>query len=94
MSKFTQNQKVQIGTEDNLPDGRLRPIPGRVICTDAHNPHDLTLIVLVQEHPAAAWEQMRQFNGEGLCVQAMNRVENESMYLNQNCYPVDEASTT
>ena len=89
MSIFKVGDKVTIGTDKDLPQGSDVPYPGRVICTDAHNAQDLTLLVLAQTQTNSTFETLRQFNGEGLCLQAMNRVENESMYLDSNCYPVE-----
>lgn len=91
MSKFTDNQEVQIGNKENLPDGWLTPIPARVICTDAKGLHAMSVIVLAQPSPKSPFESMRQFDADGLCLNALvgKGNPNAALYLESNLYPRD-----
>jgi len=90
---FTQNEEVQIGTMDNLPDGHNAPIPARVICSNAVTPHKMCVIVLARESADtdSEYEQMRQFNEDGLCLNALMGEGNPNMaqYLDANLYHKD-----
>lgn len=93
MSKFTVGQEVQIGTAEYLPDQSPIPYPGRVICVDAVNPQNLTVLVLVKEHSESNDnELMRQFNSDGLCYGAMQAIghRNRWQYPESNLYPIED----
>ena len=91
MTNFTQNQEVQIGTMDNLPDGHNAPIPARVVAVDAVTPQGLCVIVLarVSADTDSEYEQIRQFDADGLCLNAMMGKDNPNaaLYLDSNLYP-------
>ena len=74
-------QKFNVGDKVKLGDGK----PGRVICTDAINLHQMSLLALMQ-HSDGINEQMYQFSKDGLCLLALNRGENESHYEESNLY--------
>lgn len=63
-AKFQVGDSIKVGTEDHPPDNDTAPWYGRVICNDAKNHQDLTVLVLIKPY-AGEMEKMHQFNSEG-----------------------------
>ena len=68
-TEFNVGDLVQIGTVDDLPQGHLKPTPGRIICNDAVNPDGLPVMGLFFVDELTR-EEMRQFSAEGKCAQS------------------------
>jgi hypothetical protein len=53
--------------------------------------HDIRVVVLAPTTQNNPLEQLRQFNSEGLCLNAMLNASNPnaSQYLESNLYPVE-----
>ena len=78
-AKFSVGDKVRLGNGT----------PGRVICNDALNIHDMCVLALMQ-HRDGINEMTYMFSKDGLCLLALNRGKSESHYTESNLYLIDQ----
>ena len=85
--RLRSGQEFNVGDKVRLGNGT----PGRVICNDALNIHQMCVLALIQ-HRDGINEMTYMFSKYGLCLLALNRGENESHYEESNLY-LDGTST-
>ena len=91
IQRFEVGEEVEVGTLEHLPHQSNIPLPGRVICVDAINNQELTVLVLVKENSAQNNnESMMQFNDNGLCMGAIWAQDrpNSWKYPESNLYKI------
>ena len=86
MTIFSNGDLVQVGFELDLPQHKEEPMYGRVICVNAVNPQELTVLALIIQNTNSTTESLMQFGSDGKCLLAMNAGENDAKRLGDNLY--------